>query len=182
MRRLIALWVLLFPLLAAAQLPDFTDLVDKQGPAVVNVSTTQTSKGGMPGMPNIPEDDPMFEFFKRFMPPNAPPREQQTRSEGSGFFISGDGYILTNAHVVDSAEEITVKLNDKRELKAKVIGFDKRTDVALIKVDAQNVPKVNMGDPNKLRVGEWVVAIGSPFGFENSVTAGIVSAKGRSLP
>ena len=182
MRRVFALWVLLFPLLAAAQLPDFTDLVDKQGPAVVNVSTTQTSKGGMPGMPNIPEDDPMFEFFKRFMPPNAPPREQQTRSEGSGFFISGDGYILTNAHVVDSAEEITVKLNDKRELKAKVIGFDKRTDVALIKVDAQNVPKVNMGDPNKLRVGEWVVAIGSPFGFENSVTAGIVSAKGRSLP
>ena len=181
MRRLFALWLLLLPLMAAAQLPDFTDLVDKQGPAVVNVSTTQTSKG-MPGMPNIPEDDPMYEFFKRFMPPNTPPREQQTRSQGSGFFISNDGYILTNAHVVDGAEEITVKLNDKRELKAKVIGFDKRTDVALIKVDAQNLPRVNMGDPNKLRVGEWVVAIGSPFGFENSVTAGIVSAKGRSLP
>ena len=181
MRRLFALWLLLFPLVAAAQLPDFTELVDRQGPAVVNVSTTQTTKG-MPGMPNIPEDDPMYEFFKRFMPPNAPQREQQTRSQGSGFFISGDGYILTNAHVVDSAEEITVKLNDKRELKAKVIGFDKRTDVALIKVDAQNLPRVNMGDPNKLRVGEWVVAIGSPFGFENSVTAGIVSAKGRSLP
>jgi serine protease Do len=134
----------------------------------------------MPGMPNIPEDDPMYEFFKRFMPPNMP-REQQTRSQGSGFFISNDGYILTNAHVVDGAEEITVRLNDKRELKAKLIGFDKRTDVALIKVDAQT-PKVNQGDPNKLRVGEWVVAIGSPFGFENSVTAGIVSAKGRSLP
>lgn len=181
MRRLFALWLFLLPLMAAAQLPDFTDLVDKHGPAVVNVSTTQTSKG-MPGMPNIPEDDPMYEFFKRFMPPNTPPREQQTRSQGSGFFISNDGYILTNAHVVDGAEEITVKLNDKRELKAKVIGFDKRTDVALIKVDAQNLPRVHMGDPNKLRVGEWVVAIGSPFGFENSVTAGIVSAKGRSLP
>lgn len=181
MRRLFALWLFLLPLMAAAQLPDFTDLVDKHGPAVVNVSTTQTSKG-VPGMPNIPEDDPMYEFFKRFMPPNMPPREQQTRSQGSGFFISNDGYILTNAHVVDGAEEITVKLNDKRELKAKVIGFDKRTDVALIKVDAQNLPRVHMGDPNKLRVGEWVVAIGSPFGFENSVTAGIVSAKGRSLP
>lgn len=181
MRRLFALWLFLLPLMAAAQLPDFTDLVDKHGPAVVNVSTTQTSKG-VPGMPNIPEDDPMYEFFKRFMPPNTPPREQQTRSQGSGFFISNDGYILTNAHVVDGAEEITVKLNDKRELKAKVIGFDKRTDVALIKVDAQNLPRVHMGDPNKLRVGEWVVAIGSPFGFENSVTAGIVSAKGRSLP
>ena len=181
MRRLFALWLFLLPLMAAAQLPDFTDLVDKHGPAVVNVSTTQTSKG-MPGMPNIPEDDPMYEFFKRFMPPNTPPREQQTRSQGSGFFISNDGYILTNAHVVDGAEEITDKLNDKRELKAKVIGFDKRTDVALIKVDAQNLPRVHMGDPNKLRVGEWVVAIGSPFGFENSVTAGIVSAKGRSLP
>jgi len=180
MTRLFALCLLLFPFAAQAQLPDFTDLVDKQGPAVVNVSTTQTTKG-IPGMPNIPEDDPMFEFFKRFMPPNAP-REQQTRSQGSGFFISGDGYILTNAHVVDGAEEITVKMIDKREMKAKVIGFDKRTDVALIKIDAQNLPKVNMGDPNKLRVGEWVVAIGSPFGFENSVTAGIVSAKGRSLP
>jgi serine protease Do len=179
MKRLFAVWLTLLPLVATAQLPDFTDLVDRHGPAVVNVSTTQSAKS-MPGMPNIPEDDPMYEFFKRFMPPNMP-REQQTRSQGSGFFISNDGYILTNAHVVDGAEEITVRLNDKRELKAKLIGFDKRTDVALIKVDAQT-PKVNQGDPNKLRVGEWVVAIGSPFGFENSVTAGIVSAKGRSLP
>lgn len=181
MRIPFAVCLLLLPFVVRAQLPDFTDLVDKHGPAVVNVSTTQTTKG-IPGMPNIPEDDPMFEFFKRFMPPNAPQREQQTRSQGSGFVISSDGFILTNAHVVDGAEEITVKMNDKREMKAKVIGFDKRTDVALIKIDAQNLPKVNMGDPNRLRVGEWVIAIGSPFGFENSVTAGIVSAKGRSLP
>ncbi len=181
MIRLLAVLVTLIPAIAAAQLPDFTDLVEKQGQAVVNVSTSQTVKG-IAGMPNIPEDDPMFEFFRRFMPPNQPPREQQSRSQGSGFIISSDGYIMTNSHVVDGAEEITVKLTDKREFKAKVIGADKRTDVAIIKVDAQNLTKVNMGDPNKLRVGEWVVAIGSPFGFENSVTAGIVSAKGRSLP
>jgi len=180
MIRLLALLTLI-PAMAAAQLPDFTDLVEKQGQAVVNVSTSQTVKG-IAGMPNIPEDDPMFEFFRRFMPPNQQPREQQSHSQGSGFIISGDGYILTNAHVVDGAEEITVKFTDKREFKAKLIGADKRTDVALIKIDAQNLTKVNMGDPSKLRVGEWVVAIGSPFGFENSVTAGIVSAKGRSLP
>jgi serine protease Do len=181
MNRLITLLLLLVPFGAGAQLPDFTELVDKQGQAVVNVSTTQTVKA-MAGLPNIPEDDPMYEFFRRFMPPNQLPREQQSRSQGSGFVISADGFILTNAHVVEGAEEIAVKFTDKREFKAKVIGSDKRTDVALIKIDAQNLTKVNMGDPSKLRVGEWVVAIGSPFGFENSVTAGIVSAKGRSLP
>jgi len=117
------------------------------------------------------------------MPPHpGVPREFENRSLGSGFIISSDGHILTNAHVIDAADEVTVRLNDKREFKAKVIGSDKRTDVALIKIDASNLPAVKMGDPSQLRVGEWVVAIGSPFGFENSVTAGIVSAKGRSLP
>lgn len=164
----------------AKELPDFTDLAEKQGLAVVNVSTTQTVRSQ--GAPQLPfsEDDPFYEFFRRFAPPM--PREFESRSLGSGFIISADGYVLTNAHVVDSAEEITVKLTDKREFKAKVIGSDKRTDVALIKIDAASLPKVTLGDPNKLKVGEWVVAIGSPFGFENSVTAGIVSAKGRSLP
>jgi serine protease Do len=185
---------LLFPLFvlnANAQgkdLPDFTDLVEKQGAAVVNISTTQTVRGNrmFPQFPDIDEDDPMFEFFKRFIPrqPGGPgiPREFQNKSLGSGFIISADGYVLTNAHVVEAADEILVKLNDKRELKAKVIGTDKRTDIALIKIEATGLPKVTLGDPGKLRVGEWVVAIGSPFGFESSVTAGIVSAKGRSLP
>lgn len=176
---------LLLPLQVLAQLPDFTDLVDKQGPAVVNISTTQTSARNplAQQLPNIPEDDPFFEFFRRFMP-NQPgqPREHQAQSLGSGFIITADGYILTNAHVVASADEITVRLTDKREFKAKVIGSDRRTDVALIKIDATGLPAVRFGDPARLRVGEWVVAIGSPFGFDNTVTAGIVSAKGRSLP
>jgi serine protease Do len=181
----------LFVLNANAQgkdLPDFTDLVEKQGAAVVNISTTQTVRGNrmFPQFPDIDEDDPMFEFFKRFIPrqPGGPgiPREFQNKSLGSGFIISTDGYVLTNAHVVEAADEILVKLNDKRELKAKVIGTDKRTDIALIKIEATGLPKVTLGDPGKLKVGEWVVAIGSPFGFESSVTAGIVSAKGRSLP
>ncbi|MBS1188947.1 MAG: DegQ family serine endoprotease [Rhodocyclaceae bacterium] len=166
-------------------LPDFTDLAEKQGAAVVNISTTQVIRGrGASPLP-FDEDDPMFEFFKRFMPrqPNGgSPREFENKSLGSGFIVSGDGYILTNAHVVDAADEITVRLTDKREFKAKVIGADKRTDVALIKIDAANLPTVRLGDPTQLKVGEWVVAIGSPFGFDNSVTAGIVSAKGRSLP
>ncbi len=168
------------------ELPDFTDLVERQGPAVVNISTTQVVRSGRT-VPQLPfdEDDPMFEFFKRFIPKQpggGGQREQETKSLGSGFIISPDGYVLTNAHVVESAEEILVKLGDKREFKAKVIGTDKRTDIALIKIEAAGLPAVRMGDPTKLRVGEWVVAIGSPFGFESSVTAGIVSAKGRSLP
>ena len=167
----------------ARELPDFTELVDKQGPAVVNVSTTQVVRNDSASpIPGLPEDDPMFEFFRRFMPPGAIPREQEARSLGSGFIISSDGYILTNAHVVDAADEVTVSLTDKREFKAKVIGSDRRTDVALIKINATGLPRVTIGDPNQLRVGEWVAAIGAPFGFENSVTAGIVSAKGRSLP
>ena len=174
-------------------LPDFTGLIDKHGAAVVNISTVQTRspKNKMiPGMPNIPEDSPFYEFFRRHAPPNSIPREQfphnsprefESKSLGSGFIISADGYILTNAHVVSSADEITVKLNDKREFQAEIIGVDRKTDIALLKIEAKNLPKVTQGDPSKLRVGEWVVAIGSPFGFESSVTAGIVSAKGRSL-
>ena len=165
----------------AKDLPDFTELAEKQGLAVVNVSTTQTvqSQQGTPQLP-FSEDDPFYDFFRRFAPPV--PREFESRSLGSGFIISSDGYILTNSHVVEAADEVTVKLTDKREFKAKVIGSDRRTDVALLKIEATGLPKVTMGDPAKLKVGEWVVAIGSPFGFENSVTAGIVSAKGRSLP
>src|SRR5665647_446982 len=161
------------------ELPDFTDLVEKQGAAVVNISTTQIIQG-MQGLPKIPEDDPFYEFFRRFAPQI--PQEQEAQSLGSGFIISSDGYIITNAHVIDHADKITVRLTDKREFRAKVIGADKRTDVALLKIEASGLPKVNVGDPNKLKVGEWVVAIGSPFGFDSSVTAGIVSAKGRSLP
>jgi serine protease Do len=172
----------LVPVATAAQLPDFTELVEKQGAAVVNISTTQSVKNPLlPQVPNLPEDDPFYEFFRRFIP-NPGPREFQSQSLGSGFIISQDGFILTNSHVVESADEITVKLTDKREFKAKVIGADKRTDIALIKIDAASLPAVRFGDPNRLKVGEWVVAIGSPFGFENTVTAGIVSAKGRSLP
>jgi serine protease Do len=186
-----AFFFALFSLLAQAQsraLPDFTELVEKQGHAVVNISTTQVLRGNGRNAQPFPfdESDPMFEFFRRFVPRQpgiqGSPREFESRSLGSGFIISADGYVLTNAHVVESADEILVRLTDKREFKAKVIGFDKRTDVALIKIDATGLPVVYLGDPNVLKVGEWVVAIGSPFGFDNSVTAGIVSAKGRALP
>lgn len=163
----------------AMELPDFTTLVESQGAAVVNISTTQIIKTTQ-AFPNVPEGDPFFEFFRRFSPPM--PREQESQSLGSGFIMSHDGYIMTNAHVVDHAEKITVRLTDKREFSAKVIGADKRTDVALLKIEASGLPKITVGDPSKLKVGEWVVAIGSPFGFDSSVTAGIVSAKGRSLP
>jgi len=169
----------------ARDLPDFTELVEKQGPAVVNVSITQTvsQEEMFPQIPDLPENDPFFDFFRRFHPPHGGmPREFESKSQGSGFIISADGYILTNAHVVDGADEVTVRLTDKRDFKAKVIGTDRRTDVALIKINATGLPKVVIGNPAQLKVGEWVAAIGSPFGFENSVTAGIVSAKGRSLP
>ncbi|HUX62189.1 DegQ family serine endoprotease [Sulfuricella sp.] len=169
----------------AKDLPDFTELVEKQGPAVVNVSITQTvsQEEMLPQIPNLPEGDPFFDFFHRFRPPHGGiPHEFESKAMGSGFIISADGYILTNAHVVDAADEVTVRLTDKREFKAKVIGTDRRTDVALIKIETAGLPRVVIGNPNLLKVGEWVAAIGSPFGFENSVTAGIVSAKGRSLP
>jgi serine protease Do len=189
MKRFIAVicFLILSPLaLAQARgLPDFADLAEKQGPAVVNISTTQVQRGGQMMPFPFDENDPAFEFFKRFIPRGpggGVPRDFENKSLGSGFIVSGDGYILTNAHVVDGADEVTVRLTDKREFKAKIVGADKRTDVALLKIDANGLPAVRLGDPASLRVGEWVVAIGAPFGFDNSVTAGIVSAKGRSLP
>jgi serine protease Do len=192
LRTQVALLALLFAGAALAQreLPDFAKLVEDQGAAVVNISTTQAARRAV-AVPQIPgtEDEEVQEFFRRFIPRQQPGQGPQqgprpeSRSLGSGFIISADGYVLTNAHVVDGADEITVKLTDKREYKAKVIGADKRTDVALLKIEANApLPSVKFADPSRLKVGEWVVAIGSPFGFENTVTAGIVSAKGRSLP
>jgi serine protease Do len=175
----------------AQVLPDFADLVEKYGPAIVNINT-ETRMPRQQGIPGLSEDDPFYEFFKRFMPPEQ--RQQQPGGKGgekapkgplrpfglgSGFIVSSDGYIVTNAHVVENAEEIKVRLTDKRELKAKVIGADSRSDVAVIKVEAANLPTVKIGDSNKLRTGEWVIAIGSPYGFANTVTAGIVSATSR---
>jgi serine protease Do len=168
------------PVAPTVQLPSFASLVKQYGPAVVNISSTRTVRESGQALP-VPEDDPLAEFFRRFMPPSDP-REYQARGVGSGFIISADGYVLTNAHVVADSDEVTVKLTNKREYKAKVIGVDPRTDVALLKIDASGLPAVQIGDPLKVEVGEWVAAIGAPFGFENSVTAGIVSAKGRNLP
>ncbi|HEX7465927.1 MAG TPA: Do family serine endopeptidase, partial [Usitatibacter sp.] len=183
---------------ASAQiLPDFADLVEKYGPAVVNINT-QTRAAARPQLPGLSEDDPFYEFFRRFMPPegrnNPSPNAHGNRYRepdaapkgplrpfglGSGFIVSPDGFIVTNAHVVENAEELTVRLTDKREFKAKVIGVDTRSDVAVVKIDATSLPTVKIGDMSKVRVGEWVIAIGSPFGFANTVTAGIVSAKSR---
>ena len=169
---------------SAAGLPDFTELYEKQSPAVVSIDVTQKLRRGR--NPEISEDDPFYEFFRRFgQNPHGrggPNREPEAQSVGSGFIVSADGFLITNAHVVDNADEVKVNLADKREFKAKVIGVDKRTDVALLKIDATNLPRVTIGDPDKLKVGEWVVAIGKPFGLENTMTAGIVSAKGRDLP
>ena len=183
----LAYWLVLASLAACSAqaqvkgLPDFTTLVEQQGPAVVNISSTQHVHSQQ--LPINPHD-PAFELFHHFFPqlPGIPQRELENKTLGSGFIISADGDILTNAHVVAGADEVMVKLTDKREFKAKVLGADKRTDIALIKIKATGLPVVKVGDPSKLKVGEWVVAIGSPFGFDNSVTAGIVSAKGRSLP
>ncbi len=185
-------------LVQAEGLPDFTVLVEKQSASVVNISTTQAPKAGEPN------EDAMQDFFKHYgipVPPGGMPGMprgngggnggggrggngggEDQHSLGSGFIISSDGYVLTNAHVVNDADEITVSLTDKRKLIAKVIGSDRKTDVALIKIEASGLTPVKMGDAEKLKVGEWVVAIGSPFGFESTVTKGIVSAKGRSLP
>ncbi|QOH71266.1 DegQ family serine endoprotease [Pseudomonas putida] len=171
-------------------LPDFTTLVEQASPAVVNISTKQklpdrrVAQGQMPDLEGLP---PMFrEFFERNMPqqPRSPrgDRQREAMSLGSGFIISSDGYVLTNNHVVADADEIIVRLSDRSELQAKLIGTDPRTDVALLKVDVKNLPTVKLGDSEKLKVGEWVLAIGSPFGFDHSVTKGIVSAKGRTLP
>ncbi len=172
----------------AKDVVDVADLVEKQGPAVVNISTTKMVKRNPGGLPFvIPDEADLQEFFRRFFPggpggQGGPMQDVPAHGEGSGFIVSGDGYILTNAHVVKDADEVVVKLIDKRKFTAKVVGTDTRTDVAVIKITAAGLPVVKLGDPTKLRVGEAVAAIGSPFGFENSVTAGIVSAKGRSLP
>ena len=189
---------------APANLPDFTELVDKVGPAVVNIRTTTrvSSTSGQRGVPPGMDEGDMSEFFRRFFGiplPQAPntPRggdrgdrggspdqsdnndDERSNGVGSGFILSSDGYVMTNAHVVDDADNIYVTLTDKREFKAKLIGADDRTDIAVVKIDATNLPTVTIGDSNKVRVGEWVVAIGSPFGLDNTVTEGIVSAKGR---
>jgi serine protease Do len=168
---------------AARSLPDFTGLVESQGPAVVNITVTQrgapaAARGELPFKPG----DPMYEFFRRFQIPTPDAQPMPRQGQGSGFIVTADGYILTNAHVVADASEVTVRLTDRREFTAKVVGADRRTDVAVVKIDATGLPTVTLGDPGKLKVGEWVAAIGSPFGLENTVTAGIVSATSRALP
>ncbi len=164
---------------AARGLPDFTELVAQNGPAVVNISVVEKTRPT--ALEDGSPDDPLRDFLRRF---GAPQQGAQppARGEGSGFIVAADGYILTNAHVVADASEVTVRLTDRREFTAKVIGADRGTDVAVIKIDGKDLPTVRIGDPTKLRPGEWVIAIGSPFGFDNSVTAGIVSALSRSLP
>ena len=164
-------------------LPDMSEIVARNGAAVVNISISGTSKeqGLMRGFPQFDPDDPMHEFFKRFRIPQQR-GEKQVQGMGSGFILREDGIVLTNAHVVDGADEVTVKLIDKREFKAKVLGQDKMSDVAVLKIDAKGLPTLKIGNSANTRVGEWVLAIGSPFGFENSATAGIVSAMSRSLP
>ncbi len=164
-------------------LPDFSSIVAQYGPAVVNVRVSGVVKtGGQESqMPQFGPDDPFSQFFRHFQQPESPQRAPM-RGMGSGFIVSPDGIVLTNAHVVDGADEVTVKLTDKREFKARVLGVDKLTDVAVLKIDAHDLPVVKIGDAGKERVGEWAVAIGAPFGFENTATAGIVSAKARSLP
>lgn len=187
-RTLMTTSALVFALAApvqAKEVVDVADLVEKHGPAVVNISTTRLVKKNGDQVPfALPDEDEMHEFFRRFFPgiPRGPMQEIPRRGAGSGFIVSADGYILTNAHVVRNADEVEVKLIDKRKFSAKVIGTDNRTDIAVLKIPAGSLPTVKLGDPAKLRVGEAVAAIGSPFGFENSVTAGIVSAKGRTLP
>ena len=174
-------------------LPDFSEITARTGPAVVNISVVGTAKASdEQALGGDDEGDPFADFFRRFG--QAAPGSQQrggrrahpegvpVRGQGSGFIVSPDGIILTNAHVVKDAKEVTVKLTDRRELRARVLGADPKTDIAVLKIDAKNLPVVTLGDSNALKTGEWVLAIGSPFGFENTVTAGVVSAKGRSLP
>jgi serine protease Do len=166
---------------ATPQLPDFSALVERYSPAVVNITVEENVPAAQASQ-QLPfnEDDP-FDFFRRFVVP-MPQGQVPAYGLGSGFVISPDGYILTNAHVVANATDVTVKLADRREFKAKVVGFDPRTDVALLKISARGLPVVKFGDPSAIKPGEWVMAIGSPFGFENTVTVGVVSATGRALP
>jgi serine protease Do len=187
----------MMPAEAAARtgVPDFSGLVETYGPAVVNISAKhvvkETSARSSRNQVPMDPDDPFYQFFKRFggMPgfggpggSGGPGADRPSEGLGSGFIVSSDGYILTNAHVVDNANVVTVKLTDKREYRAKVIGADKQSDVAVLKIDAKNLPIVKIGDPNGSKVGQWVVAIGSPYGFDNTVTSGIISAKSRALP
>ncbi|MBK1649963.1 DegQ family serine endoprotease [Rhabdochromatium marinum] len=175
----------------AQSLPDFTGLVERFGPAVVNISSSSQNgaevtipgQGGADGE-TLPEDSPLYDFFRRFFGDEGemPEFGEESRSLGSGFLLSSDGYVVTNAHVVQMAEEIIVRTSDRREFVATVVGADERSDIALLKLDASDLPQVEIGQAADLKVGEWVLAIGSPFGFEHSATAGIVSAKGRSLP
>jgi len=176
-------------------LPDFTEMVEEFGPAVVNISTTQKAKSKSKlkhefkrRMPDIPEDSPFGDWFKRFFDEDGEGgggfngQERKAQSLGSGFIISTDGYVLTNNHVIEDADKIIVRLSDRREIDAELVGRDERSDLALLKIKAKDLPTVNLGSSKELKPGEWVLAIGSPFGFDYSVTAGIVSAKGRSLP
>jgi serine protease Do len=170
---------------AARALPDFSQLVDRYGPAVVNVEVTEKAPAGG-GPPGLSPNDPFYDFFRRFGIPTPDQgergRQAPVKGAGSGFIINSDGYILTNTHVVANADEVTVRLTDRREFPAKVIGADERTDVAVIKINGTNLPIVKLGDPSRIKPGQWVLAIGSPFGFENSATAGIISATSRSVP
>ena len=176
--------------IAAMTLPDFAAITAQNGAAVVNISVTGNVKTasrqqGQQAHPEMDPDDPFSQFFRRFQgqdPRQQQQRQQPMRGQGSGFIVSADGVILTNAHVVRDAQEVVVKLTDRREFRAKVLGTDPKTDVAVLKIEAKNLPVVKLGKIQDLRVGEWVLAIGSPFGFENSVSAGVVSAKGRALP
>ena len=167
---------------AGAALPDMSAIVARNSPAVVNISISGTVKNpNLQDLPQLDPDDPFYEFFRHFRVPQQR-GERQVRGQGSGFILREDGIVLTNAHVIDGADEVTVKLTDKREFKAKVLGADKTTDVAVLKIDARNLPTLKVGNSINAKVGEWVLAIGSPFGFESSATAGIISAKSRSLP
>jgi len=175
---------------ARYNLPDFTELVEEHSDAVVNISTSKQTeiKNGMPpgmDLPQLPDGSPFGEFFEKFFGEHGRGNGEEhfnSRSLGSGFIISNDGYVITNHHVVKGADEIIVKLSDRRQLVAELIGSDPRSDIALLKLDGSNFPSVNVGNSDAIKVGQWVLAIGSPFGFDASVTAGIVSAKGRSLP
>ena len=175
------------PAAYARELPEFTQLVRDNAPAVVNISAVvknDDQAGPQFDIPNVPENSPLYEFFKKFFGqhPDGVPPYQERASLGSGFIISADGYVITNNHVVSDADQVVVRLHDRRELVAEVIGTDERSDIAVLKIDATDLPVAKLGDSDKVDVGEWVLAIGSPFGFDHSVTAGIISAKGRSLP
>ncbi len=188
---LIVLSILAAPCVHASGLPDFTELAEDNAASVVNISTKQSAKNrrsrhfNIPEFNDIPEGSPLGELMRRFfgehglkMPEDGP----KQHSLGSGFVVSRDGYIMTNFHVVDGADEVIVRMNDRREFIAELVGKDERSDIALLKINADNLPAVRIGDSKDLKVGEWVLAIGSPFGFDHTVTAGIVSAKGRNLP